>query len=213
MEAYKFSNSLSSNVGKVNGEAIALADFEKKYNAAYQMAQQQSQQTGRTPDQAQVREQVWNQMVAERVFYAEAKKLGIDFTSKELSAILASNDQNNPFLQDQNMIDPSTGKLDPSKVTQALADLKKAKGERREMIDAQLLEPQKLTSISSKYFALLNASAYYPTWMQEKDKADSKNFANVSFVAISYNVIPDSTIKVSDADIENLKQRFGGETL
>jgi peptidyl-prolyl cis-trans isomerase D len=101
------------------------------------------------------------------------------------------------------MIDPSTGKLDPSKVTQALADLKKAKGERREMIDAQLLEPQKLTSISSKYFALLNASAYYPTWMQEKDKADSKNFANVSFVAISYNVIPDSTIKVSDADIEN----------
>ena len=90
-----FSNSLSSNVGKVNGEAIAVADFEKKYNAAYQMAQQQSQQTGRTPDQAQVREQVWNQMVAERVFYAEAKKLGIDFTSKELSAILASNDQNN----------------------------------------------------------------------------------------------------------------------
>ncbi|MGF2413873.1 peptidylprolyl isomerase [Ferruginibacter sp.] len=197
-----FSNSLSSNVGKVNGEAIERADFEKKYNAAYQMAQQQAQQSGRTPDQAQVREQVWNQMVAEKVFYAEAKKLGIDFTSKELSAILASNDQNNPFLQDQNMIDPATGKLDASKVTQALADLKKAKGERREMIDAQLLEPQKLTSISSKYFALLNASAYYPTWMHEKDKADSKNFANVSFVAISYNVISDSTIKVSDAEIE-----------
>jgi peptidyl-prolyl cis-trans isomerase D len=202
-----FFNSLSSSVGKVNGEAIEKTEFEKKYNYAFEMAKQQSQQSGRNPDAAQVREQVWNQLVAEKVFYAEADKLGIDFTSKELSAVLSSNDQSNPLLQDKSMLDPSTGSLDLTKVSQALSDIKKAKGERRELIDAQLLEPQKLTSISSKYFALLNASAYYPSWMQEKEKIENNNFANISFVAVPYNVISDSTVKVSDEEISSYVQK------
>lgn len=208
-----FFNTLSNSIGKVNGVAIEKSEFDRKYNYSYEMAKQQGQ--GRTPEPAQVREQVWNQMVAENIFYAEAEKLGIDFTSKELSAILASNDQSNPLLQDKNMIDPTTGRLDQSKVNQALSELKKAKGERRDMIDAQLLEPQKLTSISSKYFALLNASAYYPSWMQEKDKTDASNFASISYVAVPYSVVSDSTIKVSDdeinAYIEKHKSQFKQE--
>lgn len=210
-----FFNSLSNNVGKVNGVAIEKSEFDRKYNSSYEMAKQQAQQSGRNPDPAQVREQVWNQLVAESVFYAEADKLGIDFTSKELSAILASDDQGNPLLQDKNMIDPTTGKLDQAKVNQALNDLKKAKGERRDLIDAQLLEPQKLTSTSSKYFALLNASAYYPTWMQEKDKTEAGNFATISYVAVPYSVVSDSTIKVSDDEIsayvEKHKKQFKQE--
>lgn len=196
------SNSLSTSIGKVNGEAIERTEFEKRVKQAEDMATQQAQRTGQKPDIYQIRDQVWNQIVVEKVFYKEAEKLGINFTSKELTAILKSNDQNNPLLQDQSMVDPATGKLDQSKVSQALNDIKKAKGDRREMIDAQLLDPQKLTSISSKYFALLNASAYVPKWMQEKNVAESKNFANISYVAVPYNVISDSTIKVTDTDID-----------
>jgi len=114
-----FLNSLSTNVGKVDGEAIEKSYFDKKYNTAYEMAKEQSQQTGRAPEPAQVRDQVWNQIVAETIFYKEADKLGIDFTSKELSAFLASNDPANPFLQDKNMVDPVTNKLDPAKVNTA----------------------------------------------------------------------------------------------
>jgi len=197
-----FFNSLNSSVGKVDGEPIEKADFDKKYNSAYAMAQQQAQQQGRTPEQGEVREQVWNQMVAENIFYKEAAKLGIDFTSKELSAILSSNEQGNPLLQDKEMIDPATGQLDQSKVAQTLTELKKAKGERREMINEQLLDPQKLTSTSSKYFALLNASAYYPGWMQQKDNTEATTFANITYVQVPYGVISDSTITVTDAEIE-----------
>lgn len=199
----KFFSSLSRNIGKVNGEVIEAKEFEKRFKIADDMARQQSQRTGQTPNADQTREQVWNQIVAERVFYKEAQKLGIDFTSKELTAILTSNDPSNPFLQDQSMIDPATGRLDVTKISQALTDIKKAKGERRDAIDAQLLEPQKLTSISSKYFSLLNASAYYPGWMKEKDSVEAKNFANISYVAVPFNVITDSTVKVTDSEIES----------
>ena len=203
-----FFSSLSGSIGKVNGSAIEKTEFERKIKFADNMAKQQAQQSGRpAPDAAQIREQVWNQIVAEKVFYDEAQKLGIKFTSPELSAILKSNDPSNPLMQDQSMVDPATGKLDESKVTSAINTIKKAKGEQYEMINAQIAEPQKLASVSGKYFAMLNASAYYPKWMKEKDSVEAKGFANISYVSIPYNVISDSTIKVTDSEIEAYVQK------
>jgi len=196
-------SSTSSNIGKVNGSVIEQDEFNKKIRIIEAQEEQQSGTKPSTSRLAQIREQVWNQIVAEKVFYAEAAKLGIDFTSKELSAILSSNDQSNPLLQDKQMIDPATGQLDMSKVSMALNNIKKMKGEQRDMIDAQVIEPQKLTSISTKYFALLNASAYYPAWMEEKDITENKSFATISYVAVPYSVISDSTIKVTDGEIES----------
>ena len=202
MDAKQGSNNMfrsaSGSIGKVNGKSIELEEFNKKVRVIEAQEEQQSGAKVTTARAAQIREQVWNQLTVESIFYAEAAKLGIDFTSKELNAILTSNDPSNPLLQDQQMKDPVTGLLDMSKVSQAISNIKKMKGERRDMIDAQVIEPQKIASVSTKYLALLNASSYYPGWMEEIDIAESKSFANISYVAVSYNIISDSTIKVSD---------------
>lgn len=198
--------SRSENIGKVNSSSIGYEEFKKKADF---LELQEEQQSGRKPDPArlaQIREQVWNTITAEKVFYAEADKLGIDFTSKELESILKSSDQSNPLMQEKDMVDPQTGKLDIAKVNQAISNIKKAKDEQLDVINAQLISPQKISSISGKYFAMLNASAYYPAWMEEKDMADKKNFANISYVGIPYSVISDSAIKVTDAEIEKYIQ-------
>lgn len=211
MDAKQGSNNMFSSasgiIGKVNGKSIELEDFNKKVRVIEAQEEQQSGAKVTTARAAQIREQVWNQLTVESIFYAEAAKLGIDFTSKELNAILTSNDPSNPLLQDKQMKDPVTGLLDMSKVSQAINNIKKMKGERRDMIDAQVIEPQKIASVSTKYLALLNASTYYPTWMEEKDIAENKSFANISYVAVPYNIISDSTIKVSDKEIENYIQK------
>lgn len=211
MDAKQGSNNMfssaSGSIGKVNGKSIELEEFNKKVRVIEAQEEQQSGAKVTTARAAQIREQVWNQLTVESIFYAEAAKLGIDFTSKELNAILTSNDPSNPLLQDQQMKDPVTGLLDMSKVSQAISNIKKMKGERRDMIDAQVIEPQKIASVSTKYLALLNASSYYPGWMEEIDIAESKSFANISYVAVSYNIISDSTIKVSDKEIENYIQK------
>lgn len=211
MDAKQGSNNMfssaSGSIGKVNGKSIELEEFNKKVNVIEAQEEQQSGSKLPAYRSAQIRDQVWNQMTVESVFYDEAAKLGIDFTSKELNAILTSNDPSNPLLQDKQMVDPATGTLDMSKVSQAISNIKKMKGERRDMIDAQLIEPQKIASVSTKYLALLNASTYYPSWMEEKDIAENKNFANISYVAIPYNIISDSTIKVSDNEIEKYVQK------
>jgi peptidyl-prolyl cis-trans isomerase D len=201
--ANKMFGSNTTDIGKVNGQTIELAEFNQRVKTAETQEEQRSGQKTRPERSAQIREETWNQIVAEKVFYKEADKLGIDFTANELSAILSSDDRNNPLMQDPQMVDQATGKLDPAKLREALNNIRKAKGEQRDMIDAQITEPQKLTSISTKYFSLLNASAYYPSWMEESDKKDKQNFANISYVAIAYNELSDSSYKVSDAEIND----------
>ncbi len=192
----------STNVGKVNGETIEMAEFNKKMTQA---EAQEEQRTGQRPSGTrinQIREQVWNQLVAEKIFLKEADKLGITFTPKELSSILLSNDQNNPFLQEQSLVDPATGRLDVTKAQEALRNIKKFKGEQKEAINAQIIDPLKLTTTVGKYSGLISASAYYPSWMQEADKTEAKNFATISYVSVPYGDISDSTVKVTDEDVK-----------
>ena len=193
----------STNVGKINGRAIELNDFNRRVT---QEENNQAAQTGQQPSGAavlRIREQVWNQIVAEEVFYKEADKLGINLSSKELAAILMSSDQQNPFMKERGMIDPTTGKLDEMKAREALNNIKKFKGDQRLSVDAQILEPLKLSTAAAKYGGLISAAAYYPTWMQEKDMADAKAFSTISYVAVGYNEISDSAVNVKDEDINN----------
>lgn len=212
--------SSKESIGKVNGEKIEYGEFNKR---VIQMEEQEAAQSGgqKQPGRInQIREQLWNQMTAEKIFYAEVEKLGITLTPKELSFILTSSDQNNPFMREKELVDPATGKIDVAKVQEALRNLKKGTSERKEQVYATYIDPLKLTTAVAKYSGLLNASAYYPTWMQEKDNADAKNFATISYVAIPYTDISDSTIKVTDADVtdyvkknEHLFKQEAGRTI
>ncbi len=193
----------TQSLGKVNGETIEIGEFNKRMNQA---ELQEEQRTGQRPTGIkvnQLRDQVWNQIIAERIFYAEADKLDINLTPAELSSILLSSDPSNPFMQQQGMTDPATGQLDITKAQEALRNIKKLKGEQREQVNNEVINPLKLSSVVAKYSSLLTAGAYYPKWMQEKENADSKNFAEISYVAIPYSEISDSTVKVTDADIND----------
>ncbi|RYD78148.1 MAG: hypothetical protein EOP53_11705 [Sphingobacteriales bacterium] len=191
----------TQSIGKVNGETVELGEFNKRMNMA---ELQEEQRTGQRPSGVrinQIREQVWNQIVAEKIFYAEAEKLGINLTPAELSSILLSNDPSNPFMQQQGMSDPATGQLDVAKAQEALRNIKKLKGEQREQVNSEVINPLKLSAIVTKYSSLVSSSAYYPTWMKEKDKNDRANFAEISYVSVPYSEISDSAVKVTDADI------------
>jgi peptidyl-prolyl cis-trans isomerase D len=199
----KFSGSSQSTVlGKVNGQKIESADFNTKVNIAEDQQAQQSGQKPNSVQSAQLRENIWNQMVGEAIFFEEAKKLDIELTPIELTSILMSNSPSNPLVNMEGMVDPATQKIDQAKVQQIIKNIKKLKGEAKEQANAQLEYPITIANVSGKYMALLNASAYYPTWMQQKDSLETKSFATISYTAIPYNVISDSAIKVTDAEIE-----------
>ena len=198
-----FGSGNAQTVGKINGEAIDINEFNKKIN---ELEEQEAARTGQRPSGSrlnQIRTQVWDQLTAEKIFFSEVEKLGINLTPKQLAAVLMSNDQSNPLMQQQGIVDPATGKIDVTKVQEVIRNIKKAKGAEREAVNSQLVDPIKISTAVSTYSGMLNASAYYPTWMQERDKSDAANFASISYVTVPYSDINDSTIKVTDAEIND----------
>jgi len=190
-----FSGNPSSSVGKVNGESIEYSEFNAKVKQA------EEQYGGRVSGTQvyEVRQSVWDQIVAEKVLVNEFEKLGLSFSPKEMSSIMFSADA--PYALKQAFTNKETGQYDIAKVQEWWQQAKKSKGEQRDAIESQIVEPMKLQALYNKYNSMIAASAYYPAWMQQKDIADNKSFASISYVAIPYNVISDSTVKVSDEEI------------
>jgi hypothetical protein len=202
----KLFGSLSNNVGSVNGEEIELATFNSKVKEAEDMQEQRYGQRPSGQETYQLRDRIWDQLVAEKIFFKEAENMGISFTSKELSYILLSNEQSNPFLQEQSLKDSLTGLLDISKAQTALNNIKKLKGEQRASVNSQIIDPLKLNTTVAKYSALLSSSAYYPSWLKDKDQKESETFSTISYVAIPYSEISDDKVKVTGDDVARFKE-------
>ena len=204
----------NSSIGKVNGESIdskTLLDKIKQF---------EDQRGGRVTgtELYQLRQSAWDQIVTEKVLNNEFEKLGLVFSPKELSSILFSEEA--PQTLKQAFTDKTTGQYDIEKAKQWWIQAKKAKGEQRDAIETQIIEPLILQTLATKYSSLIAASAYYPTWMQERENADNKTFANISYVAVPYNTISDSTVKVSDQELEeymnkhkNIYKQDGGRII
>ena len=52
-------------------------------------------------------------------------------------------------------------------------------------------------------FLLISKSAYLPKWMIEKMNADNSQIASISFVNTPYATIADSSVKITDAEIDD----------
>ncbi|MES2893591.1 MAG: SurA N-terminal domain-containing protein [Bacteroidota bacterium] len=192
-----FGGNPGSDIGKINGEEIELAAYNAKVK---QVEDQYGGQISGTQIY-DVRQSVWDQMVTEKVLVEEFEKLGLTFSPKEMSTLMFSDDA--PQTLKQAFTDKATGRYDLAKVQEWWQQAKKSKGEQREAIEAQIVEPMKLQALYSKYNSMIAASAYYPSWMQQKEATENKSFSSISFVSVPYNAISDSSVKVSDEEIND----------
>jgi peptidyl-prolyl cis-trans isomerase D len=195
-----FSN--TSTIGKVNGQKIERGDFED-------MLQMQERMYGA---QGAQREQliagVWNQQVEQVVLGQEFEKLGLQVTPKELSDILFG--PNSPLRQE--FTDPKTGEFNAENARQAIAQIKKSKNtEQVKMIDKVYIEPTIRQALRMKYQYLLMQAIYVPKWMLEKQQADNNAIASLSYVYVPYATVSDSSIKVTDDEVNAYVKKHSSE--
>ncbi|KAA9041988.1 hypothetical protein FW778_08225 [Ginsengibacter hankyongi] len=192
-----FGGGNTTTIGSVNGDKIELSDFNDKVKDM----EQQYQNSGSSQTD-QIRQSTWDQMVAEKIVTEQFDDLGITFTPKEMSSIMFSNDA--PQQLKQAFTNKQTGEYDIVQAQQWWAQTKRTKNdEQRKAINSQVIEPMRLNSLYTKYTAMIAASIYIPKWLSKEQDEQKNNFANISYVAIPYSLISDSTVKVTDDDIES----------
>ena len=195
-----FSN--SSVIAKVNGTSIERGAFEERLKS------QEAMYAGQGATRDQLIGTVYNMEVDNIVLNQEFEKLGLVVSAKELNDILFG--ENSPLRQE--FTDPKTGVFKVDDAKRAFAQIKKSKNaEQIKMINSGYIEPTIQNSLRNKYQNLLIQSVYVPKWMVEKQQADNNAIASASYVYYPYVAVSDSSIKVSDGDINNYVKKHSNE--
>ncbi len=188
----KQGNTAVSDLGEVNGISINKTNFEEKLEMQVQ----------NYASQGIKREQIigflWNQEVDRILYTTEEKKLGITVGTKEISDVLFGTES--PFKQE--FTDPNTGEFKVNDAKQAIAQVKKSKNQEQiNQIEKMYIEPSIENRLRNKYQALVVKGVQVPSWMVQKQYAESNSIANINIVGIPYASISDSAIKVTDDEV------------
>lgn len=190
-----FGGGNQTTLGVINGEKIDYQDFNKRVEALERQYPNSGQRN-------QMMQSIWDQMVGEIILKDQFEKLGLAFTPNELSSILFSDDA--PPQLKQAFTDPQTGQYDIEQAKQWWMQTKKNKNaEQTNELRTQLIEPLQMNSLYTKFTSLIAGSLYEPKWMSKNEETESTQFANISYVAIPYYSISDSSIKITDKEIQD----------
>ncbi|MBX2932499.1 MAG: SurA N-terminal domain-containing protein [Chitinophagaceae bacterium] len=182
--------SANSPIGKVNGTTIELGSFDQKVNLYSSNGQ----------DRNGIIPQLWNMEVDRILLEQECEKLGLTVTGKEVGDVLFG--ENSPLRREQQFIDEN-GNFKADEARQAFAQLKKSKNiDNIQGVIQTYIEPIQQQSLKSKFDALLQHSAYAPTWLIEKQKADNSSISSIEYVYVPYTSVADSSIAaITDKEI------------
>ncbi|MGZ3838971.1 MAG: peptidylprolyl isomerase [Flavisolibacter sp.] len=205
MDAFAGRGSLFSGrnttVGKINGKKIDYQDFARKVDAAEKFQREQQGGDLGESGRQQIIQSVWDQEVNDVVLAKQYDELGLAVSEKELRDILFG--ANPPQDLKQRFTDPKTGIYNGVQAQQFINQIKKQGAQQDKDQLNQYLESLESDRLMTKYTSLLANSIFYPKWFIEKKNVDNSLMGKVSFVSIPYASISDSTVKVSDQEIQD----------
>lgn len=192
-------SSPSSTIAKVNGVKISRDEFDERTRTMEAQYQSQGYRVDESMRQ-EIQSQIWNGLISKELITNEANKLGIDFTTREFTDLLFSEDAPQEFKQQ--FTDPQTGVYNIDAARNAFKTLQKSKDALQlKQVHDQLIDPIILNQIQRKLMTIYSNGAYIPKWLIEKQNAVDAQVANISFVGLPFSTIADSTVKVTDAEI------------
>lgn len=212
---YFSSGSLGSsgqeNVGEINGVDVDYQQFVKLVDA---QRQQQELSTGRSAteaDLANIREQVWEQLVQDNAFQPEYEELGIDVTPDELREMVQGTKNLHPFIRQQ-FTDPNTGVFNEAQHREFInaAANKTLPAEQQYIWDsfkANLIQIRK----SEKYQNLVSVGDYITTAEAKKEHNTQNNKISAEYLYVPFYSVNDTTVKVTDSEIESYYSKHKNE--
>ena len=226
--AFRSCNEIKSEsrqqIGEILGEKISVQDYQKlidEYQSAIKFTMQRDNLT--EDELNQVKDQVWQQLVNNRVLEADAKKVGLTVTEQELSNVL--NDGTNPMLAQTPFVNQQTGRFDINALQQFLDGYNKAKAsnspqleQMQTIYDYWLFVEKNLRTqlLGQKYQALLASCVLSNKSEAKMAFKDNNEESDIQLASLAYSTIKDADVKVTDEDLkakyEELKPAFRQNT-
>lgn len=204
-DALKSGGSLLTNsrneMAEIAGESVNIRDFQNRFNHNIEVAKMMSGQSSIPSEQMdRLREQTWQQMVQEMVMNVEYDELGISVTSDELFDMVQGRNIDPTIRQ---MFQGQDGTFNKEQVVATLQQLINApKGTPQKNYWLNIENAMTTQRTLTKYNALIQKGLYMPNAMVKDLATKGSKKVDINYIVKNYNLIPDSTITVSDSEIK-----------
>ncbi len=185
-------------VGEVAGHEVGVQEFSRRVDEQVE----RYRANGNTVDnqlQEQIRNSVWNDIVRENTLKVQAEEAGFGNTIgiDELDDIRFGNNIAPMFRNDQSLVDPATGKVDPSRLRMGLKNLQDSDPIRSRELNRSLATER----VYQKYNTLLKKSCFVNSAQLADEYAAKNTKASFSFVGKRFDSEPDSMFTVSEEEL------------
>ena len=197
-------------IGEILGKKISVQDYQKLIDE-YQSAIKFTMQRDNLTDQElnQVKDQVWQQLVSNRVIEADAEKVGLTVTEKEIQNVL--NEGTNPMLVQTPFVNQQTGRFDVNALKQFFDSYNKAKAAKSPQVeqmqaiyDYWLFVEKNLRAqlLGQKYQALLASCVLSNKAEAKMAFKDNNEESQIQLASLAYSTVKDADVKVTDDDLK-----------
>lgn len=193
------------SVGSIDGKKINIREFQAKVDTSVEAYKINSNSKNLDDNTIfTLRDQTWNQMINEYLNQREFDALGITLPKDQMQDLFFGADPY-PELK-KSFTNPNTGQFDPMAVKNYLDNLDKSvQGEDVAEKQTRWASFQKYVLndvITGKYKVLLKNAVYVPKWQAEMEYNDKETKYSLQYLKIPLSDIADSTIKVTDGNIQ-----------
>ena len=201
------------DVGEVNGEVLSAQDYQKMVDELSEVIKLTNGLNSLTEDQLNnVKDQVWQSYVNNKLIAEQAEKLGLKVTDAEIQSII---DQGtHPLLMQTAFRNPQTGMFDKDMLKKFLVDYANLNASQ---MPAQYVEYyQKMgafwqfvektlaqSTLAEKYQNLVTKSLISNPVAAEDAFNSRTEQSDLLLAGVPYSSINDSTVQVSDSEIKD----------
>lgn len=201
------------DVGEVNGEVLSAQDYQKMVDELSEVIKLTNGLNSLTEDQLNnVKDQVWQSYVNNKLIAEQAEKLGLKVTDAEIQSII---DQGtHPLLMQTPFRNPQTGMFDKDMLKKFLVDYANLNASQ---MPAQYVEYyQKMgafwqfvektlaqSTLAEKYQNLVTKSLISNPIAAEDAFNSRTEQSDLLLAGVPYSSINDSTVQVSDSEIKD----------
>jgi peptidyl-prolyl cis-trans isomerase D len=186
-------------VGQIAGEYVGYQDFEQRLQNLMEIYKLSGNTTVDETTSENLREQVWQQMVREKILENQYKDLGIAVSNDELDELVLGDDPH-PIVK-QLFTDRSTGVFNKSARVNFLKQIETDENAKKYWLffESEIINERN----SAKFNSLVSKGLYATSKQAEFDLNLNKNSVDFSYILKNYASVSDSSVTVSKSDEES----------
>lgn len=190
----------NQKVGEIAGNTILVQDFQRKVDEARLGYEAQTGRAASEQELQLIREQAWNQFILEYAYQKEFDALGLTVSPEESNDMFFGK-YIHPAVKQQ-FTNPQTGQFDKNIIIQFRNTLPKAPAEQQAQWQ-NFVKSVQADRLRTKYENLIRLSTFVTTAEAQREYQAQNSKASVKYLFVPFYAIPDSSVQVADAQLED----------